>query len=84
MPCFILYSYSEGGPGGAKTSVNRPHDTEGEFRGLREAHTSLCNAEGMVEGSQEKVHTSPYLASFGVLCRARPVSRSTGKELRDK
>ena len=31
---------------GAKTRAHKPRDIEGELRGLREAHTSLCDAEG--------------------------------------
>ena len=31
---------------GTKTRAHKPRDTEVRLRGLREAHTSLCDAEG--------------------------------------
>ena len=35
-------------------------------------------------GSWEKIHTSPYLATFSLQCRVGPGDRSTGKDSRDK
>lgn len=40
----------------AETSVPKPHEAEGEIRRLREAHTSLCNAESRVREPRKDPH----------------------------
>ena len=50
---------------GAKTSVHKPHEAEGDLRGLREAHTRVPEAKDTGE-----IHTSSYVARFSQACRA--------------
>ena len=51
--------------------IEGPRDTEGELRGLREAHTSRCN-------------TRIYLASYGQQHRVGQGNRSIGNDPRGK
>ena len=47
---------TEGRPGWGETSAHKPHNTEGELRGLREAHTSLHVAEARVRELRRDPH----------------------------
>ena len=67
----------------AQASAHMPRHTEGKLRGWGKlTRASMMQRAG--PGSWEKIHTSPYLATFGLQCRAGPGDRSTGRDSRDK
>lgn len=68
----------------AETSEHKPHDIEEVGPSEpRQVHTSPVMQRAQL-GHREKIHTSPYLPSFGLQCRKGPGKRSTGKYSRDK
>ena len=70
---------------GAKTSVHKPHEAEGDLRGLREAHTGLCKAECTVWEPRIDPHKTPSIKlCLAVQGRAGLGNRSTSKDSRDK
>ena len=42
---------------------HKPHDIQGELRGLKEGHTSLCNTEGRVREPRKDQH-KPLLSKL--------------------
>ena len=83
--------WSKGQARGAKTGAHKPRNTEGGPWELRQVHISPVTQRlgsggwgkptqvSMMQKAQEKIHTSPYLASFGQQCRA-----GQGNDPRDK
>ena len=68
---------------GGRGKCTEDHDTGGELRGLREAHTSLHDTEGMVWETRKDPHKS-LPSKLLPAEKARSVNRSTGNDSRDK
>ena len=50
---------------GTKTRAHKPRDTEVGLRGLREAHTSLCDAEGTRKDPRKRLPSKLWPAVQG-------------------
>lgn len=68
---------------GAEASAPQPRDADGELRGLREARTSLHDAEGRA-GEPRKDPRKTELARFGLQCRVGLRNRSSSNDSRDR